>query len=82
MYRQGMYNALLISLSIKDFRCPSSCATLIPLVANKIPVERAQIEAVKIIDDSTFWVTSEDEGIGSPFMYKLGLEKNAPNKTN
>lgn len=48
----------------------------------KIPVERAQIEAVKIIDDSTFWVTSEDEGIGSPFMYKLGLEKNAPNKTN
>ena len=36
----------------------------------KIPLEQAQIEAVKIIDEKTFWVTSEDEGIGSPFMYK------------
>ena len=48
----------------------------------KIPVERSQIEAVKIIDDKTFWVTSEDEGLGSPYMYKLGIEKNALNKTN
>ena len=37
----------------------------------KIPQEQAQIEAVKIIDEKTFWVTSEDEGIGSPFMYKI-----------
>ena len=37
----------------------------------KIPLEQAQIEAVKIIDEKTFWVTSEDEGIGSPFMYKI-----------
>tara|TARA_B100000575_G_scaffold223629_1_gene184105 strand:+ start:24202 stop:25101 length:900 start_codon:yes stop_codon:yes gene_type:complete len=49
----------------------------------KIPLERAQVEAIKIIDKNTFWITSEDEGIGNPFMYKIGLkEKNAPNKTN
>ena len=37
----------------------------------KIPIERAQIEAIKIIDNKTFWITSEDEGIGNPYMYKL-----------
>ena len=40
----------------------------------KIPLERAQIEAVKIIDNHTFWITSEDEGIGSPYMYKIKVE--------
>ena len=40
----------------------------------KIPIERAQIEAIKIIDDTTFWITSEDEGIGSPYMYKIGIK--------
>ena len=40
----------------------------------KIPLERAQIEAIKIIDNNTFWITSEDEGIGSPFMYKIKVE--------
>jgi hypothetical protein len=40
----------------------------------KIPLEEAQIEAVKIIDEKTFWVTSEDEGIGSPFMYKIKVK--------
>ena len=39
-----------------------------------IPLEQAQIEAVKIIDEKTFWVTSEDEGIGSPFMYKIEVK--------
>ena len=39
----------------------------------KIPLEQAQIEAVKIIDEKTFWVTSEDEGVGSPFMYKIEI---------
>ena len=33
----------------------------------KIPLEQAQIEAVKIIDEKTFWVTSEDEGIRESF---------------
>ena len=40
----------------------------------KIPIERAQIEALKIIDDTTFWITSEDEGIGNPYMYKIGVK--------
>jgi len=40
----------------------------------KIPIEKAQIEAIKIIDNSTFWITSEDEGIGSPYMYKVMVE--------
>ena len=40
----------------------------------KIPLEQAQIEAEKIIDEKTFWVTSEDEGIGSPFMYKIEVK--------
>lgn len=39
-----------------------------------IPLERAQIESIKIIDKNTFWVTSEDEGIGNPFMYKLKVK--------
>jgi hypothetical protein len=40
----------------------------------KIPLEQAQIEAVKIIDEKTFWVTSEDEGLGNPFMYKIEVK--------
>ena len=40
----------------------------------KLPLERAQIEAIKIIDNNTFWITSEDEGIGSPYMYKVKVE--------
>ena len=39
----------------------------------KIPIEPAQIEAIKIIDNKTFWITTEDEGLGSPFMYKIGI---------
>ena len=40
----------------------------------RIPIERAQIEAVKIISEKLFWVTSEDEGLGNPYMYKLEVE--------
>ena len=40
----------------------------------KIQIERGQIEAIKIIDDTTFWITSEYEGIGSPYMYKIGIK--------
>ena len=40
----------------------------------RIPIERAQIESVKIINGNMFWVTSEDEGIGSPYLYKLELD--------
>ena len=39
-----------------------------------IPVEKAQIEAVKIISEKQYWITSEDEGLGNPYMYKLELK--------
>ena len=39
-----------------------------------IPIERAHIEAVKIISEKQYWITSEDEGLGSPYMYKLELK--------
>jgi len=39
-----------------------------------IPIERAQLEAIKIINEKQFWVTSEDEGIGNPYMYKLEIK--------
>lgn len=40
----------------------------------RIPIEKAQIEAVKIISENFFWVTSEDEGLGNPYMYKLKIK--------
>ena len=40
----------------------------------KIPIERAQIESEKIINGNMFWVTSEDEGIGNPYLYKLEID--------
>ena len=40
----------------------------------RIPIEKAQIESVKIINGNMFWVTSEDEGIGNPYLYKLELD--------
>ena len=39
----------------------------------KLPLNGKQIEAIKIIDQNTFWITSEDEGIGFPMMYKIKL---------
>ncbi|MEC7857934.1 MAG: hypothetical protein VX706_00900 [Bacteroidota bacterium] len=38
-----------------------------------IPVGKAQIEAVKIIDESSFWITSEDEGNGLPRLFKFKI---------
>ena len=39
----------------------------------KIPVGKAQIEAVNIIDESSFWITSEDEGNGFPRLFKFKI---------
>ncbi len=39
----------------------------------KLPLDGKQIEAVKIIDQNTFWVTSEDEGNSFPMLYKIEL---------
>ena len=38
-----------------------------------IPILSAQIEAVKISDNETFWLTSENEGGGFPRLFKLCL---------
>ena len=39
----------------------------------EIPLEITQVESIKIIDKNTFWVTSEAETFGSPYLYKISL---------
>ena len=39
----------------------------------KLPIEKAQIEAIKIINKDTFWLTSEDEGNGFPRLFKIRI---------
>ncbi len=39
-----------------------------------IPITNAQIEAVKIINEKEFWMTSENEGDGYPKLIKLKLK--------
>jgi len=38
-----------------------------------IPIGKTQVESIKIIDESSFWVTSEAELFGSPKLYKISL---------
>ncbi len=38
-----------------------------------LPIKNAQIEAIKIINKSTFWITSEDEGVGYPRLFKIKI---------
>ena len=40
----------------------------------QIPIKKTQIEAVKIIDNYTFWLTSENEKNGYPYLYKFSLK--------
>ena len=42
-------------------------------IKHKIPVDRAQIEAIKIINQNTFWVTSEAKGKNSPRLFKITI---------
>ena len=38
----------------------------------KIEIGKAQIESIKIIDGTTFWLSSEDEGFTkSPRLFKI-----------
>tara|TARA_S200000501_G_scaffold166914_1_gene157271 strand:- start:96 stop:908 length:813 start_codon:yes stop_codon:yes gene_type:complete len=39
-----------------------------------IPIESAQIEAVKIINENEFWISSESEEIGKPRLFRLKLK--------
>ena len=39
----------------------------------KIPIGKTQVEAIKIIDNDNFWISSEAEFMGSPYLYKISL---------
>jgi len=39
-----------------------------------VPITNAQVEAIKIINDKNFWLTSENEGGGYPKLIKLTLK--------
>ena len=39
----------------------------------KIPIGKTQVESIKIINKSSFWITSEAELLGEPMLYKISL---------
>jgi hypothetical protein len=39
----------------------------------EIPIGKTQVEAVKIIDSHNFWLSSENEKNGYPYLYKFSL---------
>ena len=39
----------------------------------KIPIDKSQMESIKIINKNEFWITSEDEGSGHPTLFKIVL---------
>ena len=39
----------------------------------EIPIGKTQVEAIKIIDKDNFWISSEAEFMGSPYLYKISL---------
>jgi hypothetical protein len=40
----------------------------------EIPIGKTQVEAVKIIDSHNFWLSSENEKNGYPYLYKFSLK--------
>jgi hypothetical protein len=38
-----------------------------------IPITNAQIEAIKILDEKNYWLTSENEGGGYPKLIRVKL---------
>ncbi len=40
----------------------------------KIPVKNAQIEAIKIINQEEFWVSSEGEEQNTPRLFRIKIE--------
>ncbi len=39
----------------------------------RIPIDKSQMESIKIINKNEFWITSEDEGSGHPTLFKIVL---------
>ena len=37
----------------------------------RIPIDKSQMESIKIINKKEFWITSEDEGSGHPTLFKI-----------
>ena len=58
-------------LKIKDFDLKKPINHQIDMY--KIPLEKTQVESIKIIDKNNFWITSEAETFGSPYLYKISL---------
>ena len=46
----------------------------------EIPLEKTQVESIKIIDKNNFWVTSEAETFGSPYLFKISLYWSIPSE--
>ena len=57
--------------TLKDFR--KNGYKNMQLQQYHIPIKSAQIEAVKIIDDDEFWVSSESEDRNTPKLFRLKL---------
>ncbi len=58
-------------LKIEDFDLKNIVKNKIDMY--EIPLEKTQVESIKIIDKNTFWVTSEAETFGSPMMYRIKI---------
>jgi len=56
---------------IKDFNLKKTINNQIDMY--EIPLEKTQVESIKIIDNNTFWLTSEAESFGSPYLFKISL---------
>lgn len=37
----------------------------------QLPLDNAQVEAVKILPDNSIWISSEGEGVNTPFLFKI-----------
>jgi hypothetical protein len=41
----------------------------------QLPYENAQVEAAKILDDGSVWVSSEGEDVNVPFIHKIDFNQ-------
>ena len=46
----------------------------------QLPLSPAQIEAVKILDNGSVWITSEGEGANLPYLYEVDFNLMSPTK--
>ena len=58
-------------LKIKNFNLSKNFNSEIE--THKLSIGKAQVEAIKIIDENNFWITSEDEKNNKPLLYRISL---------